>query len=561
VSKKYGFAAVLTASLLWLALPGHAADVAPDQTTVVPDLAARVAKFHPVQMPFDEAALSLRERRMVAKLVQACGELESIFWRQSDPQGLDWLHDLGDSQRPDDVLLRRYLTINGSHYDLVDNNAPFIGIARRPPGAQLYPPDLSREEFDRYVAAHPNEKGALYDPLTVISRRGETLATTPYHVAWRQWLEPASRALREAASFSDDKQFAKFLTLRADALLNDDYFNSDVAWLELVNPKFDVIFAPYETYLDDFLGVKASYGAAILIRNDAESRKLDVYRQYVPDIQKALPLASEDLPSLSGHATPMEVMDSPLRAGDLRHGYQAVADNLPNDPRIHEQHGSKKIFFKNYMDARVNNVILPLAQRLLRNDQAALVSGDGYLAGTIMHEMAHGLGPVFSRTASGRQKVNAAIGPTYSALEESKADIVGLYGLKWLVDKGVVPADKLNGYYASHVADIFRTVRFGVAEAHGRGEMMEFNFLAERAVIARDAASERYVINFSAMPDAIAALAKELLEQEASGDRARTEAWFARYDKLPAELSKALTVTDGVPVDIEPISALPEPMR
>jgi hypothetical protein len=238
-----------------------------------------------------------------------------------------------------------------------------------------------------------------------------------------------------------------------------------------------------------------------------------------------------------------------------------VADNLPNDPRIHEQKGSKKIFFKNFMDARVNYVILPIAKRLLREDQAELASADGYLASTMMHEISHGLGPAFARTASGRRDIREAIGPTYSALEEAKADIVGLYGLKWLVDRGNLPKEKLNGYYASELAGIFRTVRFGVAEAHGRAEIMEFNFYVERGAISRDAASGRYAIDFERMPDAVAALAKELLEQEATGDRARVEAWFAKYGTILPELAKALEAASGVPVDIDPISIFPEPMR
>ena len=233
----------------------------------------------------------------------------------------------------------------------------------------------------------------------------------------------------------------------------------------------------------------------MLIRNEAESRKLDVFQKYVPDIQDSLPLAPEDRPSKRGHLSPMEVMDAPYRAGDLRHGYQAVADNLPNDPRIHEQKGSKKIFFKNFMDARVNYVILPIAKRLLRADQAAMASAEGYLATTMMHEISHGLGPAFARTAAGRVDIREAIGPSYSGLEEAKADIVGLYGLKWLVDRGDLPKEKLNGYYASEVAGIFRTVRFGVAEAHGRAEIMEFNFFSERGAITRDAASGRYAID------------------------------------------------------------------
>ena len=528
---------------------------------IAPNLAQEVAKFKTVRMPFDSTQLSERERQMMAKLVEACQNLESIYWRQSDPEGLKLYQSLAGSSAPKDVALRRFLRINGSRFDLINNNAPFVGTAPWPPGRNIFPADMTREEFDRYVAAHPDQKAALYDPWTVVRRKGDMLETIPYHIAYKQWIDPAAQALREAAALSDDPAFANFLRLRADALQSDKYFESDIAWVSLVNPKFDIIFAPYETYLDDLLGVKTSYGASILVRNEAESRKLEVFQKYVPDIQDSLPLAAEDRPSKRGLFSPMEVVDAPYRAGDLRHGYQAVADNLPNDPRIHEQKGSKKIFFKNFQDARVNYVILPIAQRLLRADQAALASADGYLAETMMHEISHGLGPAFARTSGGRQDVREAIGPTYSALEESKADIIGLYGLKWLVDRGDLPKEKLNGYYASEVAGIFRTVRFGVAEAHGRGEIMEFNFYSERGAISRDRASGRYVIDFARMPDAVAALGKELLEQEATGDRARVEAWFAKYGAIPPELAKALQAASDIPVDIDPISSFPEPMR
>jgi peptidase M49-like protein len=525
------------------------------------NLKEELAKFKPVWMPFDSSRLTPRERQMIGKLVVACQNLESIYWRQSDPEGLNLFKSLVGSRAPMDVALRRFLRINGSRFDLINNDAPFVGAAPRPPGRGFFPADLTREEFDRYVASHPEQKNALYDPFTVVRRNGDALEAIPYHVAYKEWIDPATKALRDAADLSDDPPFAKFLRMRADALETDQYFDSDIAWVSLINPKIDVIFAPYETYLDDLLGVKTSYGAAILVRNEEESRKLDVFQKYVADIQDSLPLAAEDRPSKRGLFSPMEVMDAPYRAGDLRHGYQAVADNLPNDPRIHEQKGSKKIFFKNFMDARVNYVILPIAKRLMRDDQAALASAEGYLASTMMHEISHGLGPAFARTSTGRKDVREAIGPTYSGLEEAKADVVGLYGLKWLVDRGDLPKEKLNGYYASEVAGILRTVRFGVAEAHGRAEIMEFNFYSERGAIARDATSGRYAIDFSRMPVAVGALAKELLEQEATGDRARVEAWFAKYGTVPPDLAKALGAASGIPVDIDPVTSIPEVMR
>jgi hypothetical protein len=298
--------------------------------------------------------------------------------------------------------------------------------------------------------------------------------------------------------------------------------------------------------------VKTSYGAAVMVRNEQESRKLGVFQKYVADIQDALPLDAEDRPSKKGHATPMEVMDTLFRAGDLRHGYQAVADNLPNDPRIHEKVGSKKIFFKNYMDARVNYVILPLAKRVMREDQAAQATADGYLTMVMMHEICHGLGPAYSRRDGQHIDIREAIGPVFSGLEEAKADVTGMFGLDWLIDRGALPKERRNEYYASYVAGIFRTVRFGTAEAHGRAEMMEFNFLSERGAIARDS-SGRYAVAYEKMRDAIAALTKELLEIEATGDRARADAWFARYDKMPDDLRAALDAQKDIPIDFDPL--------
>ena len=525
---------------------------------VAPDLTEELARFQRVRMPFDASALSARESRMIGKLVEACRYVDRVYWQQSDPDGWQLYQQLQGQQSTAARNLRRFLRINGSRYDLIRNNAPFVGTAAAPPGLGLYPPDLTREELDHYSAAHPDRRAALYDAHALVVRHGAALESVPYHIAYRRWLEPMAKLLREAADLSDDAPFARFLRLRADALLDDDFLQSDLAWLELENPKFDVIFAPYETYLDGVLGVKTSYGAALLVRNDAESRKLDVYQQYVPDIQEALPLPAQDRPSKRVVRSPMEIIDAPFRAGDLRHGYQAVADNLPNDPRVHERRGSKKIFFKNFMDARVEHVILPIARRLLRADQAQQASAEGYLAGAVMHEISHGLGPAFAHVAGGRQDIRASIGPGYSGLEEAKADIVGLFALKWLVDHGGVAADKLNGYYISFVAGIFRTVRFGVAEAHGRAQMMEFNYLAERGVLVRDPAGGRYQIELERMPGAIADLARQLLQLEASGDRAGAEAWFARYGAMRPELAQALESARDIPVDIDPVSDFTE---
>jgi len=528
---------------------------------IAPDLDARLARFKPINMPFHQEGLSPREIQLVHKLVEAANYIEQIYWRQSDRDGLKLYLSLAGSTNPRDVKLRHLLKINGSRYDLIDGMKSFVGTAPAPPGRALYPAGLTREDIVKYVQQHPEQKMAIYSEFTVVRRKGDALVAIPYHVEFAEFLKPAAAALREAATLSDDPLFSKFLRLRAEALPTDDYYQSDLAWLDLNNPKFDLILAPYETYLDNLLGVKTSYGAAVLIRNEQESKKLEVYQKYVPDLQEALPLDKADLPSKRGHLTPMEVMDTPFRTGDLLHGYQAVADNLPNDARVHAAKGSKKIFFKNFMDARVNEIILPLAKRLMREDQAAKASGEGYLASTLMHEISHELGPNYSRTTQGQREIREAIGGSFSGLEEAKADVVGMFGLQWLQAHGVISKEKLEEDCISYVAGNLRTIRFGIAEPHGRAEMMEFSYLSEQGAITRDPATGKYAVVVEKMPAAIAALAKELLEQEATGDRARSEAWFTKYAVLPPELQTALANVSDIPVDVEPIYSFEEAIR
>lgn len=519
---------------------------------VAPDLSWRLAKLRRVVMPFHTAALTPRERKLVEKLVDASRYLEDIYWRQIDPESLELYQTLENSKSPQDESLRRFLWFNGSRFDRLDEDKPFVGSSPMPPGRGFYPQGLTRAQVEQYVKDHPEKKGEIYSSTTIVRWHDQQLEGVPYHIAYRSFLEPAAKDLKEAADLSDDPAFANFLRLRADALLSDDYFKSDLAWLDLKNPKFDVIFAPYESYEDEVLGVKTTYGAAVMIRNDADSRKLETFQKYVADIQDALPLAPEDRPSKRGMSSPMEVVDNPFRSADMAHGYQAVADNLPNDPRVHEQKGSKRMFFKNFMDARVNYIILPIARRVMLPEQAAKVTADGYLSGTILHEICHGLGPAFARTAAGKVDIREAIGPAFSGLEEAKADVCGMYALKWLVDHDVLPKNRLEEYYASYVADFFRTARFGALDAHAQAGMMELNYLVEHGTLKRTS-SGRYAIDFAKMPGTLSDLTKELLQMEAAGERAKAEEWSKKYGVVPEELKLMLKATSGLPLEIDPV--------
>jgi len=534
--------------------------------------AERASYWKPVAVPYRKAGLTPREQLMVAKLADACRLMDQVYWHQSDLGGYAMYHTTQSA------VLAKLFAINGSRWDLIDENFPVIGEEPLVPGHELYPFGLTRAEIEQYAAAHPEEKAAVYSPWTVVRSAPldldpklsqpviysvpEKLFTYPYHQAYAEWVKPMAADLRAAAKLSSDAAFAHYLDLRADALLSDDYYASDIAWLDLKDPKIDLIFAPYETYLDDLLGVKTSYGGAILIRNDAESRKLAMYQQQEAAMQQALPVAAESgaKPSKEGFATPMEVVDAPLRAGDLRYGYQAVADNLPNDPRVHAEKGSKKIFFKNFMDLRVDNVILPVAGKMLAPEQTRDVSGEGYMTAAILHEISHGLGPAFAHVDGRQVTINEAIGPAYSGLEEAKADVTGIFLAKWLVDRKLLPASELNGIYGSYVAGILRTLRFGTGEAHGRAMMMEFNYLLEHGAL-HQGNDGRYTIDYAAMAGAISGLCKALLMFEANGDRAGVEAWFAKYDVMPESLTKALDATKGIPVDVTPEFELSQGVR
>ena len=524
---------------------------------VAPDIAQRVARFKTVDMPYRAADLSAREKQMIEKLVDANRAIEDIYWRQTDPTALAMYRELAGTTSPKLKALRDYLFINASRYDLFNDNRPFVGTEPFYPGRNYYPHGLTQQEVESFVKQHPDQKNAIYSSTTVVRRANGALQAIPYHVEFKPFLEKAAKDLRDAAALSGEKPFAEFLRARADALLSDDYYPSDLLWVGLENPKFDIIFAPYETYDDGLMGVKASYGGAVLIRNEEESAKLAIYQKYIDELQQSLPLPPADKPSKKGHLSPMEVMDAPFRSGDLNHGYQAVADNLPNDPRIHQEKGSKKIFFKNFMDARVQYIVLPIAQEMMRASQAHLATPEGYMGDTLLHEISHELGPSFAHVNGKQADIRESIGPLYSALEEAKADVVGLFCANYLTEHGALNKEQLPEFYASHVADFFRTARLSAAEAHGLAGIMEFNYLAEQKAVVRDA-DGKYGINMSIMPGAISGLSKELLILEAKGDRAGTEEWFKKYGTVPPDLKAALAKTKNVPIDVVPKFSFPE---
>lgn len=529
------------------------------QLKISAGLGSRIARWRSVEMPFRTQGLTPREIKMINKLVDASREIESIYWRQSDPYALTLQAQLKASHAMRDQQILRYLFLNGGQYDLLDENRSFISNEPAPPGRGFYPVHSTRQTVEAFANSHPGSRSELYSPYTLVGAMGSELVGLPYHSAFRTQLMEAAKDLREAATLSEDAEFATFLRARAEALLSDDYDKSDLLWLNLKTPKVDVIFAPYLTYLDQLLGVKTSFGAAILIRNEEESRKLEVFQQYIPQLQQSLPLDAQDKPSKQGQPSPMEVADSPFRTGDFLHGYQSVAASPANRPGSSAEKGTKKIFFKNFMDARVQHVILPLAHKMMNPSQSSAPTANGYLTVVIMHEISHGLGPTTARVDGKQVSIRESLGPIYSATEEAKADVTGMYGLRWLIEQRVLTPEREQEFEASYLAGILRSVRFGAAEAHSRAQLMEFNYLFEKGAIVAHAgtlslgtARVVFAINYAAFPSAIESLTRELLEVEATGDRVRAERWFARYGSMSTALQTSLESTTDIPVDIFP---------
>ncbi len=521
------------------------------------DLSSRIARWQSVDMLFHSQGLTSREVKLVGKLVEAARELDAIYWRQSDPYALTLHAQLRNSRAPRDQQILRYLLINGGQYDLLDDNRSFVTAEPAPPGRAFYPPNATRASIESYLASHPDSRTELLSPLTLVRQMGADLVGLPYRSAFRAQLTQAATALRQAAELSDDPDFAAYLRSRADALLSDDYVPSHRLWIDLKSPKIDLIFAPDLVYLDQLLGVKSSYGAAILIRNDPETRKVEFLQQYLAQIQQSLPLDALDKPS--AQSSPIEVVESPFRTGDFFHGYQSVAATLPLDSRVRAAKGTKKIIFRNFMDARVHHVLLPLARKMMDPSQSALPTPDAYFTTVLLHEIAHGLGPSSSRVNGRPVPLRESLGPIFASLEEAKADVTGMYAAHWLVEHNAIPREREPALYASYLVGILRSIRFGPGEAHSRSELMEFNYLFSQNAIVPHAGTlsrgtARVVFSFDPvrLPAAIESLNRELLAIEVSGDRARAEQWFARYGDVPTSLRSSFLSTTGIPVDIFP---------
>ena len=532
----------------------------------VDELKARRDQYADVEITVDENGISAEDRAVLIWLVRAASVMDRLFWKQASSDGLAIRAEIEAIDGTYGGLLRDFVDINYGVFDRLEEDDPFYGSVRKKPGATFYPEDMSKEEFDAWIASHPADKAAFLSPFTLIRRDDAGgLVAVPYSTAYRHDLEEAADFLRKAAERTSDGVLKRFLNSRADAFLSNDYFQSDMDWMDLgqagasASSAIDVTISPYEVYEDKLFNLKAAFEAFVTVVDSADSRKLSLVARYLDDLEANLPVEERYKNYSRGKSSPISVVNVVFTAGDTRAGVQTTAFNLPNDERVREAKGSKKVMLKNVGEAKFNRSLIPIARTLVEPALLSLITFDAYFNDILMHEMSHGLGPgVISLPDGTKTTVNHALKETYSAIEECKADVLGVHNTLYLIDRGVFPPELRSRTEATSLAGIFRSVRFGVEEAHGKANIVEFNFLREAGAYTYDPSTGRFAVDSKRFPGAIRDLAGKLLTIQAEGDYAGSKALLKKYGSVTEEVEQALDRLSDVPVDIRPIYTLGE---
>lgn len=528
------------------------------------------ARFAPTPLRVDTSSLSAGDRESLVKLIAAARILNDIFLQQywsGDPALYARL------QRDHSALGKarlHYFWLNKGPWSSLDENKAFLpGVPPfKLPGANFYPEDMTKQDFDQWVSAQPQKvQDEAKGFFTVIRWKGGTrsasggqLETVPYSEEYKDDLTRAASLLREAADLTDNASLKKFLSLRAVAFLSNDYYDSDLAWMDLDAP-LDITIGPYETYNDELYGYKAAFEAYVNLRDEEESAKLSSFTQHLQEIEDHLPIDPKYRNPKLGAAAPIRVVDEILASGDGAHGVQTAAYNLPNDERVIQQKGSKRVMLKNVQEAKFRSVLLPIARRLLTRQAMVDVSFESFFTHILAHELMHGLGPhqieVDGRQTTPREELK----DLYSAIEEAKADVTGLFALQYMMDHAqqmglqkMLPSDDAaqRQLYTTYLASAFRSLRFGLNEAHGKGMAMQFNFLMDKGAFVRHQ-DGTYSVDMDKIKPAVEELDHDLLTLEATGDYAGAKKMLDDLGVIRPDLQKSLDRLNEVPTDIEPI--------
>ena len=500
---------------------------------------ARLAIYAPVDLTADISHLSGKEKQILPLLFDAAQIMDELYWQQT----------LGNKEafigKIQDPNTRAFARINYGPWDRLDNNRPFIeGVGERPEGANFYPLDMTREEFEAFA---DSTKTSLY---TLIRRNEDgTLRSVWYHEAYAEKITQAADLLERAAAIAEDEGLRNYLSHRAKALLTDDYQQSDFRWLEMKNSNIDFVVGPIENYEDGLFGYKAAYESFILIKDKEWSQRLAKYAAMLPDMQKGLPVEEVYKQETPGTDADLNAYDVIYYAGDCNSGSKTIAINLPNDEEVQLQAGSRKLQLKNAMRAKFDKIVVPIAQMIIDPEQQKYVTFDAFFSNTMFHEVAHGLG--IKNTINGTGTVRGALKEQYSALEEGKADIMGLYLVTKLYEMGEITEDALKENYITFFTGIFRSSRFGAASAHGKANMMRFNYFEEKGVFIR---SEQgyYTVDFEKMKAAMISSVQDILHVQGDGNYELAKQWIAEKGVIMPQLQADLDRlnSSNIPVDI-----------
>ncbi len=484
--------------------------------------------------------LSDKQKELLPCLFDAADEMDHMFWKEAYGDKEELISGITDT------AALQFIRINYGPWERLNNNQPFIeGVSQKPDGANFYPADMTKEEFDRLEAGN---KTSLY----TLIRRDEngSLIPVPYHEAFKEHIEKAAELIRSAAELAEDPGFKNYLALRAEALLSDDYLASDLAWMDMKTNSIDFVVGPIENYEDGLFGYKAAHEAFILLKDMEWSSKLDKYAALLPDLQQTLPVPDEYKSEIPGSGSDLGVYDVIYYAGDCNAGSKTIAINLPNDERVHIEKGSRKLQLKNAMRYKFEKILLPISEILITEEQQKYITFNAFFENTMFHEVSHGLG--IKNTLNDQGTVRNALKEQYSALEEGKADILGLYLITQLADMGELDDDELMDNYVTFMAGIFRSVRFGAASSHGKANMVRFYYFQEMGAFTRDSVTGTYRVDFDKMTEAMNSLANKILVIQGNGDYDAAKQLLEEKGYIREELQRDLDRISeaGVPRDI-----------
>jgi hypothetical protein len=547
--KRTALLAALLAASCQTSTPPPMKTTTTQDMVIAPDVAQRAAQLPKTVIDYDRSLLNDNERQVVAKLIEASRQIDEIFWRQvsEDNPALG-----GRLAKPSAAY--DYFVMNRGPWDRLKNDEPFIGTKPKPPGAAFYPEDITKDEFEKYVAAHPAKKDELQGLFTVVRRDGVDLVGVPYSAFYKDFLDPAAARLREAAALTTNDSLRSFLNKRADAFASNDYRDSDMAWMDLNGP-IEIVIGPYEVYEDNLFNYKAAFESFVTVVDAPETAKLSAYAHALPDMERSLPEPEQYKNLTRGTESPIRVVQEIFTAGDARRGVQTAAFNLPNDEYVREKKGSKKVLLKNVMDAKFQKSGRPIALRVLDPALVAMLTFDAYFNHTLFHELSHGLGPGYITQPNGeRVEVRIPLKNLYSTIEECKADVLGVWNIMYAQQHGLLTSFNEQQLFATYAGLMFRSTRFGVGEAHGRGTAVQWNWLREKGAIT-PIGGGKFTVDFAKMRDAIRDLATELLTIEATGDFNRANALLNKYGVETAEMKAVDAKLSDIPIDIWPVFA------